>query len=126
MTTLRLAFALILALAASVSAQPNSPSQKLLIYPAHIDFTGPRDEQRIGILGEYADGRTWDLSRTAKLTSHDPKIAEIDAAGIVCPVGDGQTTITVNVGGKSQTIPVKVTKATADSPVSLAGRSCRS
>ena len=41
-----------------------------------LDLPGPdrfhwpvRDEQRIGIVGEYADGRTWDLSRTAKITS---------------------------------------------------------
>ena len=39
----------------------------------------------------------WDLSRTAKFTSANPKIAEVDAAGIVRPVGDGETTITIEV-----------------------------
>ncbi|MSQ94377.1 MAG: DUF1553 domain-containing protein [Gemmataceae bacterium] len=98
---------------------PKSALQKLSTYPGQIDFTGPRDEQRIGIVGEFADGRTWELTRTAKYTSANAKIAEVDAAGIVRPVGDGQTTITVEANGKSQTIPVKVTKATADIPVSF-------
>ncbi len=93
--------------------------QNLTIHPATIELTGPRDEQRIGIVGQYADGRTWDLSRSAKITSANPKIAEIDAAGIVRPIGDGQTNITVEVNGKSQSIAVKVSKASADIPVSF-------
>jgi hypothetical protein len=104
--------------AASAEA-PKAALQKLAVYPAKIDLDGPRDEQRIGIVGEYADGRTWDLSRTAKFKSADPKIAEVDETGIVRPIGDGETTITVDAAGKSQAIPVRVTKATADIPVAF-------
>lgn len=126
-----LAFVAILALPALVVAQPKDAKpipkataptavlQRLTTYPAVIEFTGPRDEQPIGVLGHYADGRSWDLSRAAKLISGNAKVAEIDAAGIVRPVGDGQTTITVDVGGKQQAIPVKVKNATADSLVSF-------
>lgn len=98
---------------------PRAALQKLTVYPTQIELTGPRDEQRIGIVGEYADGRSWDLSRSAKLTSANPKIAEVDAAGIVRPMGDGQTTITIDVAGKSQTVAVRVAKATVDVPVSF-------
>jgi hypothetical protein len=103
-----------------VAEAPKSALQKLSVYPTRIDFTGPRDEQRIGIVGAYADGRTWELTRSAKYVSADPKIAEVDAEGIVRPIGDGQTTITLDVGGQSQAIPVKVTNAAADLPVSFA------
>ena len=98
---------------------PKSVMLKFSTYPSQIDFTGPRDEQRLGVLGQFSDGRTWELTRTAKYTSANPKIAEVDSAGIVRPVGEGQTTITVAVNGKNQTIPVKVTNATADIPVSF-------
>src|ERR1043166_8686082 len=97
---------------------PKAALQKLTTYPAAIELVGPRDEQRVGIVGEYADGSTGALSRAAKVTSANSKIAEIDA-GIVRPVGDGATTITIEAAGKSQTIPVKVTNATADIPVSF-------
>ncbi|MBI1830630.1 MAG: DUF1549 domain-containing protein, partial [Planctomycetes bacterium] len=98
---------------------PKVALQKLVVYPPRIELSGPRDEQRIGIVGEYAGGRSWDWSRSAKMTSANPKVAEIDAAGVVRPVGDGQTTITIEVAGKSQSVNVKVAKATADVPVSF-------
>ena len=124
--SIRLALASLLAIAGPIAAQqppmadaPKAPLVKLDAYPAKIELTGPRDEQRIGVVAEYADGRTWDHSQSAKRTSSDPKIVEIDATGIARPVGDGHATITVTVGGKSETIPVTVTKATADIPVSF-------
>ena len=98
---------------------PSAALTKLTTHPAQIDLNGPRDEQRIGVVGDYADGRSWELTPAAKYTSANPKIAEVDANGIVRPSGDGQTTITVEAGGKSQSIPVKVTKAAADIPVSF-------
>jgi hypothetical protein len=104
---------------AATAEAPKAALTKVTVYPPQIELTGPRDEQRVGIVGEYADGRTWDLSRTAKLTSADPKIAEVDAVGIIRPVGDGATTIKIEANGKTATIPVKVTKATADIPVSF-------
>src|SRR5690349_641091 len=110
----------LLALPGLISAQPQkvetprSPLVKLSIYPARIELNGPRDEQRIGVVGEYAEGRSWELTRNSSFTSANPKIAEVDAAGIVRPVGDGETTIEIHAGTMKQTIPVRVTKATAD------------
>src|SRR5436190_2638133 len=43
--------------------RPKSVLQALNIYPKAIILDGPRDEQRLGVLGDYADGRAWDLSR---------------------------------------------------------------
>src|SRR5262245_28156857 len=98
---------------------PTAAITSINVYPAKIDLDGPRDEQRIGVVGQYADNRTWELTSVAKYTSANRKIAEVDAAGIVRPIGDGQTTITVTANGKTQTLPVKVTKATTDIPVSF-------
>jgi len=44
---------------------PSSALVKLVTYPEAIELTGPRDEQRLGVVGEFADGRTWELTRTA-------------------------------------------------------------
>ncbi len=96
------------------SSRRGSSLVKLAVYPAKIELTGPRDEQRIGIVGEYADGRSWDLTRTAKVTSANPKIADVDAAGVVRSVGDGETNIEIHAGTLKHTVPVKVTKANAD------------
>ncbi|MSU78661.1 MAG: DUF1553 domain-containing protein [Gemmataceae bacterium] len=99
---------------AVVANPPTAVLRKLTVFPATMELVGPRDEHRIGVLGEYADGRSWEWTRSAKYASANAKIAEVDAHGIVRPVGDGQTTITVTAAGKSETINVKVSKAAAD------------
>ncbi|HYT91080.1 MAG TPA: DUF1553 domain-containing protein [Gemmataceae bacterium] len=127
----RLACAAVLVFASTVAAQP--PAQPvpvaelpkaalrgLTVYPAKVSLDGPRDEQRLGVLGDYADGRAWDLSRTAKYASSNPAIATITAQGLVQGIRDGAAVITVEAGGKTATVPVQVRRATADVPVSFA------
>jgi hypothetical protein len=86
----------LLTLTPVLSAQENVPSKaeaskaalkNLIVYPAQITLDGPRDEQRIGVLGEYADGRAWDLSRDAAIVSSNPKVALVDG-GVVRPVAE--------------------------------------
>ncbi|HZZ78554.1 MAG TPA: DUF1553 domain-containing protein [Gemmataceae bacterium] len=127
----RAVFAILLAAPASLLAQesktgafakaepPKAALTKLAVHPAKIELTGPRDEQRIGIVGEYADGRTWELTPTAKYKSANPRIADVDANGIVRPIADGETSIEIQAGALRQTIPVKVTKAAADELVAF-------
>jgi hypothetical protein len=120
------AFAILLLLPAIVLAQqpaatpPSAPLRALVVYPAQMALQGPRDEQRLGILGEYGDGRSWDLNRSVKAVSSNPRVALVDAGNVIRPVGDGQATITVEAGGQSKTIAVTVKGATADIPVDFA------
>jgi hypothetical protein len=102
-----------------VAEPPRTALRTLTVFPVAIDLDGPRAEQRIGVLGEYADGRRWDLSRDAKFASGAPKVATVDATGVVRVVGDGDTTITVQAGGQSATVPVKVRHAAAEVPISF-------
>ena len=107
-----------LALPVAAAAQaPTTPLKGLTVYPAKVQLHGPRDEQRLGVLGDHADGRAWELTKTVKYVSSDPKIVAVDAQGVVRPVGDGTATVTVQAGGQSRTVPVTVKQATADIPV---------
>ncbi|MCI0461852.1 MAG: DUF1553 domain-containing protein [Gemmataceae bacterium] len=98
---------------------PKTALKDLTIHPPRISLDGPRDEQRVGVLGHHADGRSWDLSRTAKYTSSNPAVASVSARGLVQPAGDGQAVITVEAGGKKAQVPVQVKRATADVPVNF-------
>src|SRR5262249_20515135 len=80
----------------------------LAIYPTRIALTGPRDQQRVGVLG-----------RDARFRCADPKVAQVDATGTVRPVGDGSTTVTVEASGQTATIPVTVKGATTDPPTNF-------
>src|SRR5262245_8479801 len=97
----------------TVAEPPKTALKTLHVYPSQIAFEGPRDEQRIGVLGEFDGGRQWELTRDAKYASSDPKIAAVEG-NVVRPVGDGQATITVTAAGQTKTIAVKVKNATAD------------
>jgi len=91
---------------------------ELVVHPATIQLTGPRAEQRLIVLGVGADGRKYDLTRSATLTSGNGQIARVER-GVVRPVGTGSTTLTVVANGVTATVPVRVEQATADLPVSF-------
>jgi hypothetical protein len=104
---------------AAAPQPPAGPPAKLVVYPKEVKLFGPRDAQRVIVLGVWADGRTWDLTRTATVTSANHKIA-IPERGVVRPVSDGTSTLTVEAAGAKASVPVTVEKATADLPVNFA------
>jgi Protein of unknown function (DUF1553)/Protein of unknown function (DUF1549) len=98
---------------------PRAGLRVLTVHPATVTLDGPRDEQRFGVLGEYADGRLWDLSRAATFTSSAPGVVSVSPQGLVQGVSDGQAVLTVSAAGKKATVAVSVRRATADVPVSF-------
>jgi hypothetical protein len=109
-------------LASAAAGQSATPSEvrRLTVFPERIELVGPRAGQRFGVLGELAGGGQRDLSREAAFRSSEPDIASVDSQGVVVPVGNGETVITVSAGGRSVSVPVRVSGATADVPVSFA------
>ena len=87
------------------------------VFPSSVLLSGPRDEQRLIV--QFGISQTTDLTREAKYTSADPKIATVDVHGIVRPVADGETKILIAIHGGSVGVPVKVEKSAVDSPVSF-------
>ncbi len=98
---------------------PAGAPQKLIVYPRDVKLSGPRDEQRLIVLGVWADGRTGDLTRSATVTSTNAKVATAEK-GVVRPVADGTGTLAVEANGAKASVSVTVEKATADVPVSFA------
>jgi hypothetical protein len=105
---------------AQPAAKPAALLRNLAVYPPQMTLQGSRDEQRIGVIGEYADGQSRDLSRTAQLTSSNSKVVAIDPGNRARPVGDGQATLSVKIEGQARDIAVTVQGATADVPVDFA------
>lgn len=99
-----------------IAPLPKAALQSLTVFPAKIDLDGPRAEQWLGVFGEYADGSRRDLRRTAQFTLAEA-LGEMDAQGVLHPRKDGETTLTVSVGGKTANAPVRIRNATADVPV---------
>ncbi len=101
------------------AAPPSSALRALTVFPARVSLDGPRNDQRLGVLGEYADGRRWDWSRDAHLESSAPDVVRVDAGGVLRGTGDGHALVTIQVGEQKATVAVQVQRATAEVPVSF-------
>ena len=91
---------------------PPAALKALTVFPAEIHLDGPRDEQSVSgfVLAAYTPtAGSWDLSGQAKYSSSSAFAAvAIIEGSIVRPTGDGQATLTVQAGGQSATVTVKV------------------
>lgn len=90
----------------------------LTVHPAKVVLDGPRAEQRLGVLGKNAAGASRDLAREARITCSVADVARIED-GVLRPIRDGETVVTVQLGNKSAVVPVTVKNAAADVPVSF-------
>ena len=79
-----------------------SPSQivSLRIEPAQINLSGKAASQRVLVLARGADGIERDISAESHLRVSDNKIAALEDLTHVVAVADGQTSLTVEAGGK--------------------------
>src|SRR5437667_330966 len=84
-TCLGLASAAEKSAALPAAPEPSAPLRALTIYPTRINLDGPRDEQWLGVIGEYADGTRRDLRRTARFTLAAETVAAVDVRGILHP-----------------------------------------
>ena len=98
---------------------PKASLTALNVFPGEVQLEGPRAQQRLVVVGTYADGRTWDLTRGATFASSAPACAAVDTQGVLHATGDGQSTLTVTAGGKTATVPVVVKGTKAEPPVSF-------
>src|SRR5262245_14012421 len=113
-----LALAAAALLGAAPARQLGETPTSLTIHPDAVALVGPRAEQHVGVLATYRDGRQLDLSRQATYRLASAKVAAVEK-GIVRPVSDGETTLTVEVNGKSVSVPVRVKGIAADAAVSF-------
>jgi len=93
--------------------------QSITVFPPRISLDGPRDEQRVVVMGEYVDQTRKDLTRKTRLRSTTDKVATIEPNGIVHPASDGDDFITIEVDEKTTQVPVHVQNSQVDVPVSF-------
>ncbi len=90
----------------SLPSPINSPSN-LQVYPTEIVLADSRSRQQMAVSANDEQNTTRDWTRHARLTSSNPKVAEI-RSGVVFPMADGETEVVVEVGSQRQAIPVRV------------------
>ena len=78
------------------------------IDPPQMTLTGPKATQRLLVLDTMAGEVRGDVTKQAKFTSSNPKVAAVDATGQVRAIGDGEAIITAVQGDAEAVAKVKV------------------
>jgi hypothetical protein len=92
--------------------------QSVAVFPRQVDLTTLRDRQGVVVQATFANGITRDVTGQATFKLADESLAKIEA-GIVSPVKDGQTELSVTFQGHELKVPVKVARATEERPISF-------
>jgi len=82
---------------------------EISIFPTDTKLTGKQATQQLLVVTKIENRTNADLTAKAKFTTSDPKIAVVDEAGVVRPVGDGEAIITATLETQKTTTIVKVT-----------------
>jgi hypothetical protein len=113
--TLGLAAALILA--ATARAQEPAPT-KVEVFPPEVDLDNARDRQLLVVQATYPDGTTRDVTAESRIVPADPAVIRAEGHTF-WPAADGETTLAVGFGGHSVQVPVKVSRAAEEPPLSF-------
>jgi len=111
---------LVIASCWTTNAAENPPAtlSDLKVFPATVELTTKRDHQSLIVQAIYSDGITRDVTAASTCVFSTPTIAKLDNSTVL-PLSDGATDFKIDFGGKSLIVPVKVTNAAVERPVSF-------
>lgn len=95
-----------------------SARAQITISPPAVGLDRPEAAQQLVVTHQSGTQRR-DVSRIAKYRPAVPTTIRVDADGLVHPLADGVSELTIEVGGESHTIPVTVTGLSRPAPVSF-------
>jgi hypothetical protein len=94
-----------------------APAEAALpVSPAAVILDNPEATQQLLV---RSPDSTVDLTRLAAYEVVDPKVAAVDAAGLVQPRGEGRTEILVRHGKEQARVPVEVTGLSRPAPIAF-------
>ncbi len=81
---------------------------RIEVSPAEITFGGDRVPQPLSVTVSFADGTQQAVRSLCSFTVKDDSVASVDAAGVVRPVGNGDTSVIVSYRRQIIAVPVLV------------------
>jgi uncharacterized protein YjdB len=108
---LRLAGGVLLLAVTTAAGPPKLKLASIQVAPGDFSLDGRWASQRLVVTGILADGSRRDVTAAASFRSADSKIAAVNKSGLVTPVRDGATVISLSVAGQKRKVRVTVTGA---------------
>ncbi|MEK6239440.1 MAG: hypothetical protein N2C14_32380, partial [Planctomycetales bacterium] len=91
----------------SIAGAAEPKLQELQADPVEAVLQGSRAASQIVVTATTAEGQLWDATRDAAYTVADPSVAKVEH-GVLHPVANGTTSVTISSGGLSVRLPVTV------------------
>jgi hypothetical protein len=92
-------------------ADPKVKVAGIQVAPGDFTLEGKWASQRIVVTGKLANGSVRDITGQAQFKVSNKRVATVSKAGLVTPVGDGESYIEISAGGKKQKLHVNVKNA---------------
>jgi hypothetical protein len=108
----------VLLLGGSVFAAAPRPEPVLSVFPPEIQLDSAKARQQLVVQMTQPDGVTRDVTTQAVFKLADQKLVRIEH-GTVIPLTNGQTELKIAFAGRKVVVPVVVTNATVQPPVSF-------
>jgi hypothetical protein len=90
----------------------------LAVFPPDVNLKTSRDRQSLVVQVTQPDGITRDVTAEAKFTFANPALVTLEGP-VLKPVADGTTQLTVEHSSQQVVIPVTVSEAAVDRPISF-------
>src|SRR5438045_8436911 len=111
-------FAYLLSLCGLCGLCGESLAQQIAVYPPDINLETSRDRQSFVVQLTQPDGIPRDVTAQAQVMFANPALVKLDTFTVL-PLSDGATEMSVAFNGQTVKVPVKVTKAKEDRPISF-------
>ena len=106
------------ALLVTTARAENAKLTEIRVYPSEVSLKTNRDRQSIIVQSVDETGITRDVTKDAKLTLDKSEPVQLKE-NTLYPQADGETKLTVAYGGHEVVVPIQVTEAKADRPISF-------
>jgi hypothetical protein len=91
---------------------------ELAVTPSELSFRSPSDGMRVLVTGISTDGEKIDLTKSARVEPAEP-VVKLGADGLLYPVRQGDTKVTVTAGGRQAQFTVHVGDLTKPPQISF-------
>jgi Protein of unknown function (DUF1549)/Protein of unknown function (DUF1553) len=92
--------------------------ERIEVYPKAVQLKTKRDRQSFIVQATFKSGITQDITKDVKVNVVDSKLTRLDNFTLY-PVADGKTEMHLEYQGKKLTVPITVTEAGAEKPISF-------
>jgi hypothetical protein len=101
-----------------IAAAPDEMPAALTVFPEKITFVGADRMRQLVVTGRYAQVER-DVTALVRFRSSVPGIVKVSDTGVVLPVKNGETELTLELAGKSLRIPVTVRGMEQEQPINF-------